>query len=184
MIKEDLVGGLKIALSKGQSLQDAMQSFYNAGYPREQIEAAARTLKDEQTQIQPFQPAQTPSQIKPLLQAKPFIKPIPQNKPTQAEEAPPTAPEQPAQQKLSQSQATQQTQLAQPPKQTYNLPVYTPPPQFAMKQVVSNYDQAKEKRIDFIGILLVSILVVLLGILAGVFFYRDQLVEFLNQYLD
>ena len=47
MVRDDLIGGLKIALSRGESLQRAMQSFFNAGYKKEEIEEAARTLKQE-----------------------------------------------------------------------------------------------------------------------------------------
>src|SRR3989344_2136816 len=38
MVREDILGGLKVELSKGHSLQQAMQSFYNAGYSKEEIE--------------------------------------------------------------------------------------------------------------------------------------------------
>ncbi|MBU4069684.1 MAG: hypothetical protein KJ646_01770 [Nanoarchaeota archaeon] len=43
-IKEEILGGLKLALSKGESLKQAMMSFYNAGYKKQDIEDAARTL--------------------------------------------------------------------------------------------------------------------------------------------
>jgi len=40
----DLIEGIRLALAKGYSLEQAMMSFYNAGYPREEIEEAARVL--------------------------------------------------------------------------------------------------------------------------------------------
>ena len=46
-MKENILEGLKFAISKGDSLQEAMQSFYNAGYSREDIEYAARELQDQ-----------------------------------------------------------------------------------------------------------------------------------------
>lgn len=44
-MREDIFEGLKIATSKGESLQQAMQSFYNAGCKKEEIEEAARALQ-------------------------------------------------------------------------------------------------------------------------------------------
>ena len=70
-IKEDILGGLKLAVSKGESLKKAMISFYNANYKKENIEAAARSLLQTQRtqQIQPFQqrkPVKTIQQPRPI----------------------------------------------------------------------------------------------------------------------
>ena len=43
MINE-IIGGLKIAMLKGESIEDAMMSFYNAGYDKEEIEESAKLL--------------------------------------------------------------------------------------------------------------------------------------------
>jgi len=45
MVREDILGGLKSALLRGYTLKDAMISFYNAGYVKEDIEEAARKLQ-------------------------------------------------------------------------------------------------------------------------------------------
>lgn len=45
MVKEELVEGLKTAMIRGDSLQKAMFSFYNAGYKKADIEEAARFLQ-------------------------------------------------------------------------------------------------------------------------------------------
>lgn len=44
MVNKDLVEGLRTALSKGSTLEQAMMSFYNAGYKKLEIEEAARAL--------------------------------------------------------------------------------------------------------------------------------------------
>jgi adenosylmethionine-8-amino-7-oxononanoate aminotransferase len=44
MAKEEIVNGIKVALDKGQSLRDAMISFFNSGYKREDINDAAREV--------------------------------------------------------------------------------------------------------------------------------------------
>ena len=45
MVKEEILEGLKVALSKGESLQKAMMSFFNAGYSKEEVEEAASLLQ-------------------------------------------------------------------------------------------------------------------------------------------
>ena len=52
-----ILGGLKGALARGESLRQAMMSFYNAGYKKEEIEEAARALQREE-QTQPIQQKQ------------------------------------------------------------------------------------------------------------------------------
>ncbi len=49
MVNETILGGLKIAVSHKSSLKDAMQSFYNAGYDKAEVEEAAKIIFDEQT---------------------------------------------------------------------------------------------------------------------------------------
>src|SRR3989338_2375976 len=44
MPKEDIIRGLEGAMSKGESLEKAMYSFYNAGYKKEDVEAAMHAL--------------------------------------------------------------------------------------------------------------------------------------------
>src|SRR3989338_242844 len=44
MVKEDIVRGLEGAMAKGETLEHAMYSFYNAGYKKEEVEDAARSL--------------------------------------------------------------------------------------------------------------------------------------------
>ena len=44
MINEAIFNGLIEALARGESLQNAMFSFYNAGYGKKEIEEAAREL--------------------------------------------------------------------------------------------------------------------------------------------
>ena len=46
-MNEEILGGLRFALNRGESLEKTMTSFYNAGYRREEIEEAARFLKQE-----------------------------------------------------------------------------------------------------------------------------------------
>jgi len=42
LTNQEILGGLKAALERGQNLKQAMMSFYQAGYKKEEIEDAAR----------------------------------------------------------------------------------------------------------------------------------------------
>lgn len=56
MRPEEISEGLRIALSRGESLQNAMQSFYNAGYNREDVESAARMVNQSNVTTVQTQP--------------------------------------------------------------------------------------------------------------------------------
>ena len=62
MAKEEIVEGLRMAVSKGEPLKQAMMSFYNSGYNKKDIEEAARVM--QQPKPQPlFQPITTQAGI-------------------------------------------------------------------------------------------------------------------------
>jgi len=44
MVKEELISGMKNALARGYSIEQAKQSFINAGYSRDEVDAAASSL--------------------------------------------------------------------------------------------------------------------------------------------
>ena len=57
MPRQDILAGLKHAVSRGESLRQAMMTFYRAGYPKQEIEEAARTIQaEQQPQPQTTQP--------------------------------------------------------------------------------------------------------------------------------
>ena len=115
MEKEDILGGLKSALSRGESLNRAMMAFFNAGYKKEDIESAAGTLHMQES----GQPANIISQKKVI------------------------------------------------PKKPKN---------------VSNYEQPHGKFGLWIVIVLTFILIVLIGVLVGVVFFKENLAEFFNKF--
>ncbi len=45
-MNEEILGGLKSALERGQSLKNSMTSLFNAGYKKAEIEEAARALAE------------------------------------------------------------------------------------------------------------------------------------------
>ena len=72
-VREDIFGGLKLAVEKGETLEQAMISFFNAGYKREDIEETARVYQSGYYP-QPVQPVQQAPQIQQSAQQKPVQK--------------------------------------------------------------------------------------------------------------
>lgn len=152
MVRDDIVGGLKVALSKGHSLQEAMQSFYNAGYDKPEIEEAARFLQSNNissqstssipiSQDRPVQDKRpySESNDKQLRDKRPIIKP--NDKPIQF-----------TMQKVSQYQDNR--------VRTQPLP--------------------KKKRHTFLIIFLIILLLLLIGAGVAIFIFKDEVLSFLN----
>lgn len=48
MPNQEILGGLRAAFKRGESLEKIMISFYNAGYKKEEIEEAAKFVQQEE----------------------------------------------------------------------------------------------------------------------------------------
>lgn len=151
MVREDILGGLRVALSKGYSLQNAMQSFYNSGYKKEDIEEAARYLQSHN-----FENPQAETQLSTSQKAQQPIKPTPRF--TGYEET--AVGTQPiplsTQPKPSQQSEAQQTQQQMPKKKT------------------------NTKKIIWITILTI-ILLALIGGLISIFLYKDIIMSWFGK---
>jgi hypothetical protein len=77
---EEILGGLKSALERGESLQKAMMTFFNAGYKREEIEEAARSLTKPVVETKPQMPV--------VPEKKSIISPEPSKKISVPEQVP------------------------------------------------------------------------------------------------
>lgn len=154
MVNEGILEGLKVALSKGESLKQAMMSFYNAGYKKEEIEEAARALQTQRL----GQPMQVrPKRTQPVPQAK--LKP-PKTviQPSLKEKAP--------LQRVSSYGEKPKKQIKKPIK-----PI----------QKVSSYKQKPDKpKGKVLVIILIFTLFILIGVLISVFFFKEELVELIN----
>ena len=133
MIRQDILEGLKLALLKKESLKQAMISFYNAGYEKQDIEDSARALQSQK--IKPELSSQN-SQPKSLSPKKQII------------------------QKISNYG-----------KKSLPIP--------KTMQKVSNYEKKPKGKWKIY--IMVLILLILLGILAAVYFFKPELVEFFNK---
>lgn len=83
MVNQDILEGIRSALFKGETINKAMISFYNAGYKKEEIEEAAKLL-----QTQPVIPIVASPAIKGEKQESKLVQPIVQapSQPTQGQE--------------------------------------------------------------------------------------------------
>ena len=70
MEEEIIAAGINQALKRGESLQKAMQTFINAGYPREAVERAVKLVNSTQEQglYNPIMPQTRPGMQVPSMQ--------------------------------------------------------------------------------------------------------------------
>ncbi len=66
MVNEEILGALRSALARKESLKKAMMTLYNAGYKKEEISEAARLVNEAglTTQTQPIQQPQQKQSLK------------------------------------------------------------------------------------------------------------------------
>jgi len=148
-----IVEGIKNGIKRGQSLKQAMISFYNAGYSRQDIEDSARVV---QSQSQLVQPSQQSSQIKTPSTNSQQISKIP----------------------------IQQSQKNYPQNVSSYVPQNFSPSQqkIIQKPNVSSYSYSKESFFESKGlvIFLLFFLILCLGVLFAVFFFKQELINFFN----
>ncbi len=170
MINQEILSGLRLALERGHSIKDAMMSFYNAGYNREEIEEAAKALQMQQPSLLTPQPKPSPTKPSPALT---FVKkPEKREKPEKVK--PPfqvQQPIQPIKQPVQQLQPQPQVQVAP----TTQFPQQIP----QVIQVVSKYDE-KTNRNALIVILVIA-LISLFGVLSALLIFKNEIVTLLSK---
>lgn len=130
-MRDDLKGGIKNALDRGATLEQAIRSFINAGYNELEVKEAAEEFGGGAI-----------SMISPQVQA-----------PSQKPQITQPQPVQPPGQMPVRAQATTQAQpLAIKTKKGFSLKI----------------------------IILIMILLILFGVLAGIIFFRGQIINFLT----
>jgi len=179
MIEEEIVEGLGLAMSKGETLMKAMMSFYNAGYSREVVEEAARLLNQPSLRnIQTLAP-KTPAPKAPVQAQASTPKtpvqvqtPIPQTPKIQPVQEPP---KQYVSQPVSQYGSQQPVQI---------LPQVLPAPIPSNPQTVSYYyEKNKHPFSTGIMILLSIILFFLLSALVYLIVFKDVVAKFFGSLL-
>jgi hypothetical protein len=153
-MNEEIVGGLKSALERGEPIKRAMMSFFNAGYKKEEIEEAAKFLNSNPAGI--------------IAHASPAVAQAPSPNLTQKEipSPPAQAPFQSSSQVVSSYPAISNQQIQSAP-------------------IVSNYEKTekKEPKDKVMIIILITALVFLLGLLASIFLFKSEIINFFSNFL-
>ncbi|MFA5071723.1 MAG: hypothetical protein WC511_05185 [Candidatus Pacearchaeota archaeon] len=188
MVNEEIVGGIKNALERGDSLRNAMMSFFNAGYDRKEIEEAAATLLN-------YQPAKSETTVPiPMTKNVEIKKEISAPKNIQKVssygedvEVTPT--------RIASSKTVSQEMPSPVPKVIINeeqkfipkeLPrtIINAMPQTNAKkmekpiQKVSSSAMTPQEKV--IIAILVGLLIFLIGLLVVIFLFRQQLIDFIS----
>lgn len=158
MVRQEIVEGLKTALHKGESLKEAMMSFYNAGYSKKDIEEAARNLHSQTDIIPKEHQVQhaSPDKEKP----KKSFKPLP---------PPPSL-----------IKIRERSDI--PLEEKSPKPSFPPSSKHLIEETsaVSNYDANKPKSHKLLIITLILVGVIILGFVSGFFLFKEQLSGFFN----
>ena len=182
MVKEDIIRGLEGAMSRGESLEKAMYSFYNAGYKKEDVEEAARTLSlhlSQQESLIPrsinfFSRAMPKASVQKPVVSK-YPEPVPEvgemEVPVQLKSTPPAIPKQTL------------TPIAKIKE------VMAENPNFGKKLKsipdASRYEVVQKTNPKTILIIILAVLLAnLLTALAGGFIFREALLDFFNNFFS
>ncbi|HTZ41896.1 MAG TPA: hypothetical protein VMC07_01665 [Candidatus Omnitrophota bacterium] len=173
-VNKDIVAGIKSALSRGYSIDEAMLSFLNAGYKREEVEEAAHSLQG--LVLSQASPELKPEIIWPGEKETPSPKPDLSPKKT-VPEAKPQAPV--VKSTVAEAPLPNVKPISRPEVKERIVPIAVPVQTSASINRVSAYN-SYSKRIKTITTILVALLILLLGILGLMYAFRSQIISFFN----
>jgi cobalamin biosynthesis Mg chelatase CobN len=152
MVNEEIVGGLKNALERGDSIKRAMMTFFNAGYDKKEIEDAAATLLNYSSETKsitnPPEPESKKAENTEDISTPQIIQKV--------------------------SKYGEDIKTKQIPKPKEVLPNIKKPIQ---KDSPSQTMTSKEKAII---IILICLLIFLVGLLLTIFLFRQELIDFIS----
>lgn len=149
---QEILGGIRSAILRGETLRDAMMTFYSAGYKKEEIEDAARAYVALRN----------------------------------SGEAPAEKPQKKFEEEKKEGEIvkgkTEEKKGFAPVKNVFGVASEAKKPKVVQRE--SNYKIPDTKKSSPSGkiatIILITILVLLLGVLAAVFLFKEELVNFFN----
>ena len=157
ILNQEILGGLKAAIARGSNLRDAMMSFYQAGYGKTDIEEAAKVYVELQKSPEELiKKKKEKEKSKEKSKEKEKISSVP----------------------LSSEKSKETIKENEKPK-------IIQPPKPKVIQKVSKYDVSKKpkppkgKALTFV---LIFMLLFLLGSLATVILFKDELVNLFNSF--
>ncbi len=181
MAKEDIIRGLEGAMSKGETLENAMYSFYNAGYKKEDVEAAATALSTHLSQQESLIP-NVPLPKKIEVPRKPIEIRHPANLPKPVEiKQPIPLPKPVAKPVVKPAPIEIKKPTLQPIKEAQQKP--TIPQKSKVAQNVSRYEVSGGINTRTIMIIIIAVLLAnLLAALIVLIVFRQSLLEFFNNF--
>lgn len=178
-MRDDIYGGLRNALDRGISLEQAIKSFTNAGYPESEVREAALALQKSMV-VSSTQAANTVPQPKPSFMGNIFSR-APQKAPSFSPAYPTGVPQTSAQLSSSASSPTappksmQSTQVPMIARKQPAPVVAQPRPVLTSFEVGTPKDHTTALIIVFSVILLLSVLA-----LVGSILFKDSFAEIIN----
>ncbi|MCK5149295.1 hypothetical protein KAJ87_00020 [Candidatus Pacearchaeota archaeon] len=154
MVNQEILGGLELAIAKGESLKQAMMSFFNAGYKRGEIEEAARAFQIKQRELREVLDEKNKKSKKKIKKSK-KIKPV----------------------KKKNVRYVQKVSNYEAPKPMKK------PLEKKGKQKISNYGEKPKLVGKILTFIFIFLLFILLGVLASVFFFKQELIDFFNKFV-
>jgi len=186
MSVEEISEGLKLAISKGESLKQAMETFYSAGYSRVEVQQASASFSPQAQQNQQHQLTQPVNPITSPLKSS-TIRPMQKPKASVSE----TQQDKKGLHSLDLPQSQQQTVQPDQILQASDVQVQsqvktsTPAPMTNNSQIVSNYGDSQKVETrknprDFLIIAISVLLFVFGGIILGIVLFRENIINFIN----
>ena len=161
MVNEEILGALNSALARGESLKKAMMTLFNAGYKKEEISEAARSVQKFAPSTKPQTPTTEDSKKSKIKKPKKINPGVDiQNLAPSGKLAPKT------------------DQASQPAEQ--QVPGQTPQQGSQAPQRVSGYGKPPKPAGKIIIIILGFLLLLLVGILVTIFLFKEELIGFFN----
>lgn len=176
-VNQEILEGLRTALSRGYPLESAMMSFFNAGYKKEEIEEAARALYTHPSQPLSHPGKATPEQLKKPISYK-----------TQQIETHTFGPSEEEQEEAEKEEAKEEEEKVEVTTKPLKPSAFEKPeekeeekkeiPVDKAKAEVSKYEEKTKPKGKLITIILIILLFLMVSGLISIFVFKDQLADF------
>lgn len=178
LTSQEILGGIKFAVEKGETLKDAMMSFYRAGYGKQEIEEAAKTYLEMNNPAEMDVSSRIPEKKETVneLEKKKELSATGQYSKKVGEK------EVEKKEVVNGTSLVEKTPSGMPKPKTFQPLNQVGGNKTQVVQKVSEYGEviAAPKKGKLITIILILILVFLFAILGAIVLFKSELVSFFN----
>ena len=184
---DDILGGIRSAISRGETLKQAMIAMFNAGYTKDEIEDAARKYlmgKTEESIYSSTGPKKSKKEEMEKGEEEQGLTPgsLGGLSPTNISRSPG---EKPGVEKTDLRSEEKVSKKEEKTEEEAKKKIGPLPTTQKVEQKVSAYEQKekpkKKRKVETITIILIILLLLLVGVLVTVFMFKAELVEFFNK---